>query len=374
MRSAFISTLTCALAAGIAATAQTPDDIANQINSGYARRQAGASTAPPAAHRAESAVSSWVIYHDPNQDAFSLAVPLGWTVSGGSVSYSNADARLSIRAVSPDGGIEMFVGDLNVGLYMPMNAAFNMSCRMTRQLCPGSVYPLPDGTRVVIAEYPTGEQFAAGWGPQRIGQSCSGVNRSSSRDLLEASQLIARIIGDVRVTLRAGEAQFSCEREGVPANGYVFAATELDAMPDGNNAWQVKALAGYVASRDRAPEAAALLSIMAGSLRVNPQWLAIRDAAAAVNSKILAEAQNAVSKSIHDRFQYYNTTVDRTNDNFARYQRGQALFNDPDMGPVNLPNSEHMWKLPDGTRRGTDSSRPPVPGAQEIPRIDTSTP
>jgi hypothetical protein len=318
------------------------------------------------------AATRWTIFRDPAQNAFSLLVPAGWKVQGRSISYSTADTRSFVNATAPDASIYLFIGDPNSGLYRPMDQGTAFSCRATRRYCPGDTVPMGT-TNVILRDYIAGADFAAGYARQLMGQSCTGLS-VYPRDLPQAAQRIQYAGADLRQSLRAGEAQFQCSYQGTPVIGYVFAATELVELP-GNAIWQVKSLAGYIAHSDQqALDAWYLLGALTGSLRVNPQWLAAVGAAAAQQSAILAAVNNAVSASINETFQNYMNTHDRTSANFSRYQRGEALFNDPDLGNVNMPNVPHQWKLPDGTRMGTDSDRPPVPGAQEIPVVYTGTP
>jgi hypothetical protein len=312
------------------------------------------------------------IFKDPNQNAFSIAVPADWTVDGGSFPMSLTDVRYYVRAVSPDGAIELFVGDRNVGAFMPMNPMLETACRYgQRQFCLGGTYPLPDGTKVLIQQYMTGGQFAASWGRQRIAQSCSGVQPLKSDELPQASQNISLASGAMQVSIRAGEAQFQCTHGGVAGEGYVFAATELSNLSSGEAMWQVKVLAGFIANKDQEAEAWHLLSIVAGSFRVNQRWLAQHNAAAQAAADIVARAGIAVSKSINEVFQRQMAASSRITANWSRYLRGEAAFNDPDLGIVDYENYPHMWKLPNGTRVGTNTAERPEVGAVEIPRANT---
>jgi len=313
------------------------------------------------------------VFRDPNQNAFSIAVPAGWAVDGGSFQMSVTDVRSYVRVVSPDGAIELFVGDKNVGAFMPMNPMLEAACRFGQsQFCLGGTYPLPDGTQVLIREYMTGGQFAASWGSTRVAQSCMEVQPAGTQELPQASQNISLASGSMQVAIRAGEAQFGCLRRGAAGDGYVFAATELGRLASGEAMWQVKVLTGFIANEDQEAEAWHLLPIVAGSFRVNPQWLAQHHAAGQAAADAVTRAGIATANSMNESFQREMAATDRGSANWSRYLRGQAAFNDPDLGIVNYENYPHMWKMPDGTRQGTDSAQPPVAGATEIPRAHTS--
>jgi len=361
-----------ALLAGAACTHASDQSASNQAKSGAG----GPNVKTPSAAQTNASSGTGKplkIFNDPNQNAFSIAVPADWAVDGGSFPMSVSDVRFYVRAVSPDGAIELFVGDRNVGAFMTMNPALEMACRQgQRQFCLGGTYPFPDGTRVQIQQYMTGGQFAAAWGKLRVAQSCSGVQPLKSDELPQASQNISLANGTMQVSDRAGEAQFQCTHGGVPGEGYVFAATELGQQANGEAMWQVKALTGFIANKNQEAEAWHLLPIVAGSFRINQKWLAQHNQSAQAAADAVARVGVAESNSLNEAFQEKMSANQVSTDNWSRYLRGQALFNDPDLGQVNYENYPHMWKMPDGTRVGTDSADAPVVGAEEIPRANTS--
>jgi hypothetical protein len=336
---------------------------------GCSRHDAVGGTAPAtgggSAVARDEVGARWTVFHDPVEHAFSIEVPAGWTVEGGAQRMSAAEIRPWARAVSPDGAIELFVGDKDVPIFTPPNPTLEMG-----GFHQGSVYSPGFGQSFTVAVYQSGQTFAAGWGAQRIAVSCVNPQPLSSQALPQASRGMdaAYAAAGVQTSIEAGEASFACSYNGGPGAGYVFAATELTQTP-GNALWNVKVFSGYASRFDRSAEAARLLSVMAGSFRVDPDWAARAAQTTAQVTRIVADTNNVVSRSIADRFHNQQAGQDRAAANFSQMQRGVATYNDPVDGPRELEDYEHQWRLPDGSHQGTHGSSPPVQGATELPRV-----
>jgi hypothetical protein len=62
---------------------------------------------------------SFVNWNDPYEGAFSVAVPEGWRVIGGTYRLSATDVRYAIAMGSPDGQVRTRIGDSSIGLFIP---------------------------------------------------------------------------------------------------------------------------------------------------------------------------------------------------------------------------------------------------------------
>jgi hypothetical protein len=319
---------------------------------------------PKAGNGAAGQGVRWVEFTDPNAHAFEAETPAGWTVQGGSLFVSASDVRGAVRALSKDGGVELFVGDTQVPVFVEPNQLFAMA-----HMHEGDTYSGLGGA-AVIASYPTPDGFAGQWGAMRLGQSCANVRLVSAQALPQAAQKMdaAYASGGIMMSLEAGEARFTCTgADGKPRQGYVMSALQRD-QTTGASYWKAQFLAGYVATPERAAEATRLLAVMAGSFHVDPQWAARNGQLQANLSQIAARAGAAEAQSISESFHYQQAEQDRTARNFDNTIRGVAVYQDPVEGERTLENYEHQWRMPDGSHMGTASSTPPVPGAQELPR------
>src|ERR1700685_3498114 len=73
------------------------------------------------AANAPSGNLSWVKFTDPLEQAFTLEVPQGWTVKGGMFRLGYSDHRQMVDMTSPDGKINIRVGDLSIPPYFVPN-------------------------------------------------------------------------------------------------------------------------------------------------------------------------------------------------------------------------------------------------------------
>ena len=322
--------------------------------------QTPATTAAPAATDG----SHWQIYYDRVENAYSMAVPAGWTVTGGLQRISQVEVRAYVRVVSPDGSIEIFSGDQNVPYFLVPNQT-----TMMQGLQVGMTYTV-GGQPFMIEPYLNGSQFASGWGARRVMQSCATPFNDSGQELPQVSQGVNYAYTSAGMTMNvdAGEAHFTCNGPTAPDVGYIFAATQEGTLPSGAQLWIVNGLGGYIARTDEEGTAEELLIVMMGSLRLNPQWIVNQQRGNAGTAVIATNARNAAAQALDASFQAYNASAGRSNNNFAAYQRGIAMYHDSDEGDIYLVNFAHQWRLPDGTLQGTDSDEPPVAGAVELPR------
>src|SRR6202451_3693400 len=60
---------------------------------------------------------TWVKFTDPLEQAFTLEVPQGWTVKGGMFRLGYSDHREMVDMTSPDGKINIRLGDLSIPPY-----------------------------------------------------------------------------------------------------------------------------------------------------------------------------------------------------------------------------------------------------------------
>src|SRR3569833_4741944 len=109
----------------------------------------------------------WTTFTDPSDHAFTVEVPAGWQVQGSLRRFSTQDVRSEVVARSPDGSMEVFLGDQSVPF-------FAMPTQMTQWagLREGSIFLLGYGNNAVIARYVPGEAFAQSWGAICFGWVC----------------------------------------------------------------------------------------------------------------------------------------------------------------------------------------------------------
>jgi hypothetical protein len=262
--------------------------------------------------RARPAVLPIVVFvpwRDPSEGAFALNVPHDWDIRGGTSRNASTDARHSVRAVSPDHSITIFIGDASL---VPNQVPDPMM--QTAGISEGRRILGPWGGPVLLARYKTGEQYARGY----LARVSCGVSRTlnaqslpqASRDLTAQAAGYGKVTGTWAVAW-VGEATSQCGNEA----SYVRASTVLAAPATGAGAqvWDVLELSGYVAT-SQADETLAryVLDSMVASFQMDPQWLvqqaeALQDAGGAVTR---AQQQMAAAIAEHARGEAGSIRID----------------------------------------------------------------
>jgi hypothetical protein len=242
------------------------------------------------ASQAASGKVDFVSWKEPNEGAFTIRVPADWKTTGGVRRRTPLDIRSAVNVVSPDGTIQLFVGDYDVS---PAREPDVLTRRVGWQ--EGRVY---GGT--LLARYQNGVEFArryAGWKlcrQPRITQS--GILRKETEALDADVARYGRTMGTA-ASASVGEVIFRCEA----AEGFVMAAT-LHLRPangPGVSIWAVHQLAGFVV-RDAAQGffAKYLLSTMLASLQMNADWERKSAQAAGAYAQSMMQMSNAVTQSV----------------------------------------------------------------------------
>jgi hypothetical protein len=70
---------------------------------------------------AQGAGVAWTRFQDPFEKAFTVEVPQGWTVRGGLFRMGFSDERPMVDLTSPDGQINVRLGDISIPVYTAPN-------------------------------------------------------------------------------------------------------------------------------------------------------------------------------------------------------------------------------------------------------------
>ena len=195
----------------------------------------------------------WITVRDTRENAFSIQVPQGWKTSGGLFRFSTIDTRMIVDMISPDGLTNLRVGDSTVPPYR----------------VPGPFLRPGPG----VAGYTAGNVFATRYGQARFATLCQEVHLTKSDALAPKYHPAANGISHTT----AGEAFFSCTKNGAPMSAYVYAETMLLGPGGPGSSWVVVALGSLIAPAERARAAGATLQHAGQSLVMNPAWVAMQN-------------------------------------------------------------------------------------------------
>ena len=243
---------------------------------------------PPAAIR-------WTKFVDPAEGAFSLDVPAGWRVTGGLRRVSAVESRSGVDIASSDGMIQIFYGDVGIPTYtLPSPLITEAGIDIGGTYSPGA------DRQFVVMPYRNGQTFADRWGAERMARGCGGVEHIGAQGRPDVGRGIDQAFAahGIQTWIDAGEANFVCSLQSMPAVGYVFAATEMARTQIGA-LWGVKSLVGFVAARTRAAEAYALMERIVASFRIDPGWAARQHQTPAQTSAVTANqvVSNALAEN-----------------------------------------------------------------------------
>jgi hypothetical protein len=214
--------------------------------------------------------STWT---DPHEGAFQVSVPQGWHAIGGTYRLSAEDVRYGVVMDSPDGQVRASIGDAMVGTFTQPSQALAAT-----GLREGAYQTLPDGTRVEILRYLSGQQFARSYVETLVSRQCASpqITLNNSRDDLATvfSQSAANL-GFVDALMTAGDVSFACNLDGRPVKGRYVAAT-IRMSPSVSALWLVYRLYGYIAFAGREREGENVLDEMIESWKFTPEWQALQ--------------------------------------------------------------------------------------------------
>jgi hypothetical protein len=212
-----------------------------------------------------------VPWADPRENAFTVSVPEGWNVLGGTYRLSATDTRHCVVLSSPDGQLRVTVGDPNIGGFTVPTPTLSQA-----GLYEGGVQPLSDGTLIAIRSFRTGCQFAQewvravlprGWNDLRI------VASNDRQDLAAAYAQELRAEGLPHAQVSAGEVAFTGNLNGHDVKGYYVVATHVP-FPAQGPSWYVYRIYGHLAPIGRQTEAESICQQVLRSWAFNPQWRA----------------------------------------------------------------------------------------------------
>jgi len=224
--------------------------------------------APLPAGRASAGTQAYQTWQDPAEGAFTVSLPRGWRISGGTQRTTRIEPHYVIRAQSPTGGVELFMDDPRIA----MREVPNM---MTRRMGwrEGSMIPAGGGVRLLLERYQPAPQAAAQYVRDAVCPTATGFQGGivigQTADLNREFEPIARAEGK-QIHADAGELAFQCGSQ----NGYVFAITVQAWQPGGPvSIWAIYRIAGFLTSKAESTAAADAIHTLLGSFQMNQQWL-----------------------------------------------------------------------------------------------------
>jgi len=314
---------------------------------------------------------AFVPWRDPREGAFTMNVPQGWKIAGGTARTSAMDPHPFVLAVSPDRKIQLFYGDPNLTAREVPNRLTAMARMREGQMIRASW-----GGPIMLARYQTGDQFTRDYVAAQLCRTpqitSSGILQDASRRLTMAAIAYGRAQG-APAQASVGETNFRCGAQA----GYVRASTVLagSATGQGIGIWVAIEVTGFLADPSEAAMARYVLNTMAGSFQLDPQWEArqaqtTRDVTGAVtraqHQMAAVIAQNARQQTQSNQIDVMSGWENRRKVMDGVMQRdsdarlGITTVTDDAGGSHTVSNDyNYYWTRPDGTIQGTNTYTPP---------------
>ena len=322
-------------------------------------RLAGAAASAPA-----PAAVQYTRWTDPRESAFSLEVPAGWTATGGLFRFAPVDTRGAWQAASPDGRIRITGGDADLPTFTEPNQMLAMT-----GFREGAWYSPGYGVRMLVRRFTPAAAFVQEYIASRVAQGAAALafadRRDRTADAAGLNALYARFQAyGASLHLTAGDAAFTCQRNGEPMAGYYFAGvlrTQTAGMQGG--LWHVDHLFGFLAPQAQAGQAHAILEHMLASIQVNPQWAAMQSKVTAESSRIVSQTHNEISNIISSTYWNRQATMDELSRRRSNVTLGVVDVIDPATGrQIKVENSaNYYWVDNQGAIVGTNTyTRPDI--------------
>jgi hypothetical protein len=242
--------------------------------------------------------SDWMVVRDTRENAFSIEVPKGWKISGGAYRLGANNPRFLVDMTSPDGHIDLRVGDSAV----PAFSVPRMRAQEGQRYSTGVDWG-------ILARYLPGKDFAVTYAQGRFHGTCQDLQLKSSSQLSPVlapeREVIARTPqGEVVNTTSAGEALFRGVANGQEMAAYVWAETTLTTsnFSDIRN-WAVTGLVSFLAPRAQAPAARRMLEYSARSFTLSPDWIARQASLSRQSSAAVLKQTQELVASQQQRFE-----------------------------------------------------------------------
>lgn len=205
----------------------------------------------------EGSALAWTAFQDPFEQAFNVEVPQGWKVRGGLFRMGFSDERPMVDVLSPDGRINVRLGDVSIPTYTVPTANHSRE---------GEPYDLGAQAQLVVARYRTGPEFAVMYSHVRFYQDC----HNAAGDAGDLGFTVPDYIPTegTAPTGSAGAIAYHCGAGASERIAFAFAKTAQTA-----GIWSVMTMGSFLSPPDKVVVAREVLLHCAQTFKLNPAWI-----------------------------------------------------------------------------------------------------
>ncbi|MFW6160715.1 MAG: hypothetical protein ACOC57_06200 [Acidobacteriota bacterium] len=278
-------------------------------------------------------------WQDPRENAFTMDVPQGWEVQGGTFRRASVDLVHVLQAASPDGRIRIQFNDGNLPVFAVPNSTLAYA-----GFVEGSWYSPGYGVNMLVKRYLPGQYFLLEYLNQNYRPSLASFSVVSQKERPDVVSNFNRIYSQfayygISFTLHGGEAAFRFEQQQQSYVGYGLALTQL-VQTQGMGNWSVALLIIYTCPEGEEDTVREIAGHMFKSVKLDPQWVASQQQLTANVSQIVTQTNQEISRIIDESYWNRQAVLDETSRRFSNYILGVTDVVDPVTG--------EKWKVEAG--------------------------
>jgi hypothetical protein len=291
---------------------------------------------------------------DPAERAFSLEVPSGWSVTGGTSRPSNLLVQGTATATSPDSAITIGMSDA-FPVYVEPSDLLAMG-----GIYEGGTYVDPSGYSSPVRRYAPGARYVTDF---LLATQAADARVVRSKDRPDLARRLATYGIN---TYDAGEVEYRVTRNGVSYTGGALAITERISA-GGYVAWHVWRLFLVEARSERYDEGVAALGRLAGSFRIDPGWAARQSELTRRQSGIITQMSSDIGDTLSSGYWNRQAVHDALAERRSRATLEVEDLTDEDGTSYRVESgSSYYWIDPRGTIVGTDTHTLPDVDFREL--------
>ncbi|HTV08400.1 MAG TPA: hypothetical protein VMD97_05085 [Candidatus Aquilonibacter sp.] len=268
-------------------------------------------TASAAVSSPEAPAPQWTQFADPNEHAFTVDVPRGWTVKGGLFRFGYSDERVMVDMRSPDGKINIRLGDVSIPIYVLPTPPYH-----TRE---GEVYDLGAQAHMVVARYRTGPEYAVLYAPSRFSEVCHDPRSDTSFPAISIPDAVPVPANASQSS--SGQIAYRCQGANGPLIAFAYTKTVLTG-----SIWQASSIVSFSAPPDKLDEARSLLAHSAESFHLSPQWIQYQQQMDAEGLQYQRQRQQGRMVALQQQQQQFEAKMRAMQNQVNAFEAHQAAF------------------------------------------------
>ncbi len=251
---------------------------------------------------------SWTTFQDPFEKAFTVEVPQGWTARGGLFRMGYSDERAMIDLISPDGRVNVRLGDLAIPTYTVPTQSHDRE---------GYMIDLGAQAQLVVARYRSGPEFAVLYSHARFKQEC----HQATGDAVNVDFAVPNYLSmDAAPTKSStGEIAYRCGSGASQRIAFAYARTTAQG-----NLWSAPTLGSFISPPERVAEARAILLHIAQTFKLSSQWMQQQKQLDDFAIQYQRARQLKCPKALTAQMRQFEAQMLTMRNQLAAFERGQA--------------------------------------------------